>query len=76
MRQVGNRVEPPLLGVPSGASLADGITFSASIAQLAGGRVFFPKGVFRYKSHEEANQHQASCLAEGMAKLAKERRRG
>ncbi|MFT7724245.1 MAG: hypothetical protein QM788_15660 [Roseateles sp.] len=76
MKQVGRRIEPPLLAEPSGAALADGLAFSASVAGLAGGRVFFPKGVFRYKSHAEANAHQAACLAEGMARLARDRRRG
>jgi len=62
--------------MPSGTSLAEGIAFSANMAQLAGGRVFFPKGVFRYKSHAEANHHQTEYLAQGMANLAKERRHG
>jgi hypothetical protein len=36
----------------------------------------FPKGIFRYKSHEEANEHQAACLAQGMARLVEERKHG
>lgn len=76
MRQVGNRVEPSLSAEVSGSALASNIAFSADLTQLAGGRVFFPKGVFRYKSHDEANAHQLECLAEGMAKLAMERRHG
>jgi hypothetical protein len=73
MRQVGKRVEPTMTAEVSGPALAANIAFSADLTQLAGGRVFFPKGVFRYKSHDEANAHQAECLAEGMALLAMER---
>jgi hypothetical protein len=76
MRRVGKRVEPAMEVKTSGASLASNIAFSADMKRLAGGRVFFPKGVYRYKSHEEANAHQSECLAEGMAKLAKERNPG
>lgn len=76
MRQVGKRVEPAISTEVSGSALAANIAFSADLTQLAGGRVFFPKGVFRYKSHDEANAHQSECLAEGMAQLAMERRHG
>lgn len=57
MRRVGKRVEPAVEAKTSGASLASNIAFSADMTRLAGGRVFFPKGVYRYKSHEEANAH-------------------
>ena len=59
MRRVGKRVEPAVEVKTSGASLASNIAFSADMTRLAGGRVFFPKGVYRYKSHEEANAHQS-----------------
>lgn len=61
---------------PNADSLASGIAFSADLSRLAGGVVMFPKGIFRYKTHEEANEHEARCLAEGMARLARERSRG
>jgi hypothetical protein len=73
MKQVGKRKECPLTLEANGAALASSVAFSADLTELAGGRVMFPKGVFRYKSHEEANAHEAACLAEGMARLAKER---
>ena len=76
MRNVGKRAEPALLVQPDGASLASGILFNTGLAQLAEGGTFFPKGVFRYKSHAEANQHKADCLASGMAALAMKRRHG
>lgn len=30
---------------------------------------FFPKGVYRYKTHEEANEHYLNCLAKKIAKI-------
>lgn len=45
-------------------------------ARLALGCTFGPpKGVYRFKSHEEQNRQEDRWLAEGMAKLALERRR-
>jgi len=76
MKQVGKRLERSMTAVPSGAALASTIAFSSDIAELAGGRVFFPKGIFRYRSHAEANEHQAACLAVGMAQLSKDRSHG
>lgn len=76
MKIVGKRIEPPVTTSTSGSSLASAVTFSADLTQLAGGRVMFPKGVFRYKTHEEANEHQAQCLAQGMASLVRQRASG
>jgi hypothetical protein len=67
MRRVGNRVERPMTAVPSGEAWASTMAFSADLAALAGGRIFFPKGLFRYKTREKANAHQAACQAAGMA---------
>jgi hypothetical protein len=76
MKQIGIRKEQPLTRETSGAGLASAVAFSADLTRLAGGRVMFPKGVFRYKSHEDANAHESRCLAEGMAKLARDRKHG
>lgn len=76
MRQVGNRQPGAPALAPSAEALEQGFALSASLALFTDGRVLFPKGVFRYKSHEEANRHAAECLAAGMARLAKERQRG
>lgn len=76
MREIGVRREPPMTMEVSGVALASAVAFNADLTRLAGGRVMFPKGVFRYKNHEEANAHEAKCLAEGMAALARERAHG
>lgn len=76
MKQIGTRKEPPITVEASSTALVSAVAFSADLTRLAGGRVMFPKGVFRYKSHEEANSHAEQCLAEGMAQLAREREHG
>jgi hypothetical protein len=76
MRRVGKRLGRAVEVKTNGASLASKIVFSSNMTRLAGGRVFFPKGVYRYKSHEEASAHQTECLAVGMATRAKERNHG
>lgn len=38
------------------------------------GSTFIPKGLYRFRSHEEANEHRLECLARGMAWLAGKRR--
>ncbi len=77
MRTVGLRKERPIGFVASGALLAEGARFNDEMHRLpTGDTTFIPKGVYRFKTHEEANQHQLDCLARGMAKLAFERANG
>lgn len=75
-RQVGRRTLSALTDTPNPQALRQGFVLTSEVARLSGGRVFFPKGVFRYRSHEEANSHQQECRAQGMARLALERERG
>jgi hypothetical protein len=64
----------------SASPSADGIIaaaqHSAVVAGLAGGSTFVPKGVYRFKSHEDAARQEEIWLAEGMARLAQERALG
>ncbi len=69
MRQVGQRREPELALRASGALLAEGARFSESISHLSP-TTFVPKGVYRFRSHEQANRHQQDCLVRGMGLLA------
>lgn len=34
------------------------------------GTGFIPKGLYRFKTHEEANRFDLDCLAKGMADIA------
>lgn len=77
MRTVGQRKERPVGLLASGALLAEGARFNDEIHRLpTGAMTLIPKGVYRFKIHEDADQHQLDCLAKGMAKLASERANG
>lgn len=75
MRTIGKRQEQPLGMTASGELLVAGARFNDEIHRLpTGNSSFIPKGVYRFKTHEEANQHQLDCLAQGMALIAISRR--
>ena len=77
MRLVGLRKERSIGLFASGALLAEGARFNDEMHRLpTGGTTFIPKGVYRFKTHEEAYQHQLDCLAKGMVKVALERVNG
>ena len=77
MRTIGCRKERPVSIVASGVLLAEGARFNDEIHRLpTGNTTFIPKGVYRFMTHAEANQHQVDCLAKGMAKIAQERAYG
>lgn len=73
MRQVGLRREPAIVEQASGLLLIEGARFNEAIARLAG-TTFVPKGVYRFKSHDEANRHEVDCLVRGMGLRALQRR--
>ena len=65
MRQVGSRREPAIAEQASGLLLGEGARFNEAISRLAR-TTFVPKGVYRYRSHDEANRHAVDCLVRGM----------
>lgn len=74
MRTVGKRTERAVSVQLSGELLAEGARFNDEIHRLPSGHTtFVPKGVYRFKTHEEADQHLLDCIAKGMAKLARDR---
>ena len=72
MRRVGSRCEPVVAEQASGVLLAEGARFNEAISRLAP-TTFVPKGVYRYKTHEDANRHEMDCLVRGMGLLAAKR---
>jgi hypothetical protein len=71
MRTVGYRKERPITFSASATLLAEGARFNDELHRLpTGDTAFVPKGVYRFKTFEDANRHQANCLAEGMAGIA------
>ena len=73
MRQVGTRRDAALTAQGSGLLLAEGARFNEAVARLAP-TTFVPKGIYRFRSHEEANRHWVDCLVQGMGRLALKRR--
>lgn len=74
MRTIGHRKEHPITFSASAALLAEGARFNDEIHRLpTGNQTFIPKGVYRFKSFEEANRQDLDCLVEGMAQIAMER---
>jgi len=74
MRTVGHRKETPIAFSASAVLLAEGARFNDEIHRLpTGNRTFIPKGVYRFKSFEDANRHDFDCVAAGMAQTALER---
>lgn len=71
MRIVGKRSDPVLIPMASGDALMRAASFNEMMQSVMPyGRVgCVPKGIYRYKTHEEANQHQDACLATHMAKI-------
>ena len=69
MKQVGSRRERPLAYRASGQLLIEGALFSEAVSHLAQS-TFIPKGLYRFRSHEDANRQQQQCLVSGMARRA------
>jgi hypothetical protein len=69
MRQVGKRREPEVALNASGHLLAEGARFNEAVSRLSQS-TFVPKGIYRFRSHEAANQHAEDCLVRGMGRLA------
>lgn len=74
MKTIGYRKERPITFSASAELLVEGARFNDEIHRLPTGHTtFIPKGLFRFKTHEDANRHQQDCLIEGMAQTALER---
>ena len=74
MRTIGHRKERPVTFAASAELLSEGARFNDEIHRLPTGKnSFMPKGVFLFKSHEEANHQQMNALINGMARIAQER---
>jgi len=72
MRTVGQRQERPIVMQADGTLLAEGARFSEAMAHLAQS-TFIPKGVYRFRTHEDANKQQEDRLVQGLGQLAAER---
>lgn len=74
MKVIGRRVEAPLSFSASGKLLAQGARFNDDLRGLPmGDAAYIPKGLHRFRTHEEADAHAQKCLADLMARLAAQR---
>ncbi|HEX8739086.1 MAG TPA: hypothetical protein VF925_03000 [Casimicrobiaceae bacterium] len=74
MRTVGHRKPRPIAFHGSGELLVEAARFNDEIHRLpTGARTFIRKGVYRFRTHEEANRHDDDCIAAMMAEVARER---
>jgi len=70
MKTAGNRKERDITLHADGASLREGALFNTEMQKIQS--VFrFPRGVFRYKSHEEADRHMMECVVDSIVAVQK-----
>jgi hypothetical protein len=76
MRTVGHRQEQRISFNASGALLAEGARFNDEIHRLpTGARTYMRKGVFRFRTHEEANRHDLDCIVDLLVQISSGRLR-
>jgi hypothetical protein len=77
MRVVGRRAQLHLTAEASAERLTEGARWNDSLRPLAGGaRIALARGVYRYRTHEEADIAWREAIAGGMAELVRRRRNG
>ena len=71
VKTVGRRRQRSITFHASPALLEDGARFNDEIHRLpTGNRAGFPKGIYRYRTPEEANRHQDAFVVEALARTA------
>ena len=70
MRVVGDRVEKPLSPRPTAELLEEGLQFIAQSPAFGESSTYIPKGIYRFRTHEEAEEQRMACLARGLAARA------
>lgn len=74
MRIVGSRKEVPIAFSASADLLTEGARFNDEIHRLpTGDRTFIRKGVYRFRSLDEAHRDEFARIAAGMAEIARQR---
>ena len=69
MRVIGKRKIRPISFKASGELLKQGAVFNDEMHGLpTGSTTGFPKGIYRYASFKEANEHWDDCLIERLAR--------
>lgn len=72
MKIVGKRKERGITFHADGNLLREGALFNTEMQKMQS-TFRFPRGVFRYKSHEEADRHMMECVINSMVAVRKTR---
>lgn len=73
-KTAGRQIDREITFNASGAALAAGARWNDEMHKLPTGSAHcIPRGVYRYPSHEAADDHLAQCLASRMARIATEK---
>ena len=70
MKVAGKRKERSVTIHADGALLREGALFNTEMQKMQS-MFRFPRGVFRYKTHEEADRHMMDCVVDSMAAIQK-----
>ncbi len=73
--KVGKRKERNISLHASGEAFTEGARFNESLQSLpTGTQTFIPKGVYHFKTNQEADSHRETCLIQGMVRVASSRK--
>ena len=72
MKIAGKRKEREITFHADGALLKEGALFNTEMQKMQS-TFRFSRGVFRYKSHEDADRHMMECVVNSMAAIQKTR---
>jgi hypothetical protein len=70
MKVAGKRKERSITVHADGALLREGALFNTEMQKMQS-TFRFPRGVFRYKTHEEADRQMMDCVVDSMAAIQK-----
>ncbi len=74
MKIVGQRKQHSITFNASAQLLKEGARFNDEIHRLPGGQsTFIPKGIYRFATHEKANDHWEASIPRGIAQTTLER---
>ena len=69
MKRIGSRSEPLVVAQATGELLIQGARFGEAIAAMSHAR-YIRKGIYRFKTHEEANRQDDESVVGAMVRLA------
>jgi hypothetical protein len=72
MKIIGRRKQRDITFHADGALLREGALFNTEMQKIQS-TFHFPRGVFRYKSHEDADRHMMECVVNSMVAIQKTR---